>query len=128
MLGGGSPVSSPVNTGATLNYVGNRVYAYSGLVAGSSSSYQTALSFETGSELILAKFQYADSTAAGDTRSLKLVMNSQTVYENVYDTSPLQYSDGTIHLIIPSFTKFTASFKIGTTTENATMQLTGVIL
>ncbi len=115
-------------TGSNLNYIGNKVYAYSGLVAGDASAYQTCLSFQTGNEIISAKFQYADSYEGGDARSLQLTMDSQVVYENVYDTAPLQYTDGVIHLVIPPFTKFTASFRVGTTTVNASMLITGEIV
>ena len=108
-----------------LVIAGSHCYAYSGLVAGSSSAYQTLLSFTTGSKVIKAKFQYADSYEGGDTRSLKIEMNGNVIYENVYDTAPLQYTDGVIHLIIPPLTTLQCSFRVGTTTVNGSMLITG---
>ncbi len=78
--------------------------------------------------IVLRKFQYADSYEGGDARSLKLTMDSQVIYENVYDTAPLQYTDGVIHLVIPPHTSFTGAFRIGTSTVNATMLITGEII
>jgi len=120
------PVSASVtSTGKGIRYIGNWAYAYSGLVAGNSGAYQTLLEFTTGAGIIKAKFQYADSYEGGDTRSLKINLNDLTIYENVYDTAPLQYTDGAIHMIIPPFTTVSCSFRVGTTTVNASMLITG---
>jgi hypothetical protein len=94
MLGGaGNPVggSNPTGIGATLNYIGDHAYGYSGAVTVSNSS-ETLLDFTTGDVYITAKFAFGlDRTNAADANKdygYRIKVNDQIVIEN------FTFSDG----------------------------------
>tara|TARA_Y100001938_G_scaffold25918_1_gene34651 strand:- start:387 stop:818 length:432 start_codon:yes stop_codon:yes gene_type:complete len=89
MLGGGpsgagNPVAgaNPTGIGNTINYVGNLVYGYSGMLAVSSGNDATLLKFTTGSELIKCKVEFTfdyDQLVNGKFFGVEIKLDGQTV-------------------------------------------------
>jgi len=60
--------SNPTGTGTILNYIGNRVYGYSGLKQ-IATSFVTHLEFTTGPSYIIAHLEFAGTIGEGDISS-----------------------------------------------------------
>jgi len=95
----------PQNTasvGLTLNYIGKHCYAYSGMVAGSTSANTTYLEFETGNHYIVGELQQG-STNETTRKTVFVSYDSQTIIQMDVDNSypfPNDYK-----LLIPPYTK-----------------------
>ena len=59
MLGGGNPVGggSPASTGNNLNYIGQHVYANSGIISVDGNPGKVLLSFTSGTGLLQLKYK-----------------------------------------------------------------------
>jgi hypothetical protein len=80
MLGGGNPVggSNPSGIGTSINYVGNRVYGYSGIIQVQTSDTDL-LKFTTGSELIIATVQCFNTENSAELIKWQISFDSQVV-------------------------------------------------
>jgi hypothetical protein len=121
MLAGGAgpggfnavPSSNPTGIGNTLNYVGNLVYGYSGMLALSSGNDATLLKFTTGSELIKCEIQFTfdyDLLENGKFFGIEILMDGQTVLKPRAEQRISGSGHGTdlvstVDLIIPPHTK-----------------------
>jgi hypothetical protein len=121
------------NTGLTLNYVGDFVYAYSGQVSLSSAGSTTMLSFTSGKHVIRGTVQSGHDTtqmSANQTLQTIIKFNGIIVYDhlNLYATADTQTADlgSPIELVIPPYTEVTV---IGFTSDSGpiptTYQLVG---
>ena len=107
MLGGGNPVggANPAGVGQALNYVGNKVYAYSGEVECNNVA-TTLLDFNTGAEAIAGVFQLYYDEIAGEDFAYKISMDSQLIVGyQVSGTDIMAQAYPGIDLIIPPFTR-----------------------
>jgi hypothetical protein len=79
--GASNPVSgsNPAGVGSSLNYVLNRVYAYSGTFASTGSNETTYLEFDTGSETIVGVFQFCYAQSSDDNYVYRVYMNDQQI-------------------------------------------------
>jgi|TARA_Y100000401_G_C8284523_1_gene205331 hypothetical protein len=117
--GGGSPNvagANPAGVGTSLNYVGNRVYAYSGQLD-DVSSYTTGLKFSTGSETIHGMLQFdsmiqISNIASGDVAVFKVLINSEAISISKLDGGQ-EDMPATIELpvIIPPYTNVDIQYK-----------------
>ena len=127
--GGGAPNvagSNPAGTGQSLNYVGNHVYAYSGVV-GAASGGTTYLNFTTGSEYIVGQMicNYADNQTTDMTYTIKF--DSQIIQQWV-SLGPSPYDpQNVVDLVIPPFTKVEVIITSASTTRDQTVGFTGRI-
>jgi hypothetical protein len=80
MLGGGNPVSSssPSGIGTSINYIGNRVFGYSGIVAVQTSD-TNLLKFTTGSNLLIATVQCFNTENSAELIKWQISFDSQIV-------------------------------------------------
>jgi len=86
LVGGGGAGNvaggNPSGVGASLNYVGNHVYAVSGIVDSDGTAELTLLEFSTpSSSYIIAKVQYAMSTTADIDYICALYFDNQIVMQ-----------------------------------------------
>ena len=95
-------------TGLDLNYVGNRVYAYSGGIPLNNET-KTALEFQTGNKTIKAKVQHTGRFSVyGSSKSIEIIISMNNVQVIRYSTSsnaahaPLDIDP--LHIIIPPYT------------------------
>jgi len=72
--------SNPVGIGTGINYIGNRVYGYSGIVAVQTSDTDL-LTFTTGSELIIATAQFFNTENSAELIKWQVSFDSQTVLQ-----------------------------------------------
>ena len=103
--GGGSPNvagSNPAGVGQTLNYIGDHVYATSGMVSGSTSSNTTYLEFVTGNGYIIGNLQQG-STNEATRKTVYVSYDNQTIIHQDVDNAypfPNDYK-----LLIPPYTR-----------------------
>ena len=116
LVGGGgagnTAGSNPAGTGSSLNYVLDRVYAYSGAIS-CSDSERTLLDFTTGSELIVAKIKVAVATAGQENDTMRFIfeMDGTIVYRSliwsgITGTPGYISNRETVSVVLPPFTHF----------------------
>jgi len=137
MLGGGNPVggANPAGTGSVLNYIGNRVYAYSGQLD-DVDAYTTGLKFSTGPEIVHGMLQFdsmvqISNIASGDVAAFKVLINNEAISITKLDGGQ-EDMPATIEIpiILASFTKVEIQY-IGTANSSdfATfLRFTGKVL
>jgi hypothetical protein len=128
--GAGNPLGSggTSSTGRNLQYVGNRVHAYSGAVSVNNNE-TTLLEFETGSEAIFMNIQFSDISGP-DNYDHFIYINEQTIFiyrseGGANRTEP----DNLIPLVIAPYTtvKLTAQNASDTSALDQFCLVTGVI-
>tara|TARA_Y100000401_G_scaffold97575_1_gene84961 strand:+ start:455 stop:835 length:381 start_codon:yes stop_codon:yes gene_type:complete len=122
-------VANPVGVGQTINYAGDRVYGYSGLLSVGPSAVDL-LKFETGSELIVAEFQFFASSNDSEVYKFQVEIDGQIIAQ--FHSEGRGSSDREhgvpIPVVIAPFTKVKA---IGTSsggTKTVTCLMTGKIV
>jgi len=111
--GGGAPNtaggSNPAGTGASLNYIGNKAYSYSGVFA-ASSSFAEKIDFTTGETPIDATIQcigFANpaDTGPGVNSIFTIKFDSQVIaYVKVETANEAMPSLAIVKMVIPSYT------------------------
>ena len=131
MLGGGNPVggTNPTGIGQTLNYVGNRVFAYSGLLTMTTSG-TVCLSFTTGNEIIVAKAQCFNAENDSTVIKWTTALNDQIVsqYHSEGRGSADREHGVLIPLVISPFTKVEVQGDCASGTKLGTVLFTGKVL
>ena len=136
---GGAPAAvggaNPAGTGSNLNYIGNRVYAYSGQLD-NVSSYTAGLKFNTGPEIIHGMLQFdsmvqISNIASGDVAVFKVLINNEPISITKLDGGQ-EDMPATIEIpiILASFTKVEIQYKgTAVSTDFATfLRFTGKVL
>ena len=114
--------SNPAGVGTGLNYVGNKVYAYSGPVE-CDNSETTLLDFSTGSEAITGVFQLYYDEVAGDDFAYKINMDSQLIVGyQISGTDIMAQAYPGVDLLIPPYTRITITAQ-NLSTSNLKTQL-----
>jgi hypothetical protein len=130
MLGGGNPVggTNPAGIGQTLNYVGDRVFAYSGLV--SIATDTVCLSFTTGNEIIVAKVQCFNAENDSTVIKWTTAFNNQIVsqYHSEGRGSADREHGVIVPLIISPFTKIEIRGANASSAKDGMALFTGRIL
>ena len=106
--GAGNPVGgSYTGPAEAAEYVNNRVYAYSGPVAGTNSNTPiTMLKYTSGSKVQVVDFQYFDTNDATYQRIVQITLNGGIIIKNTYDGSPENGGHGIFYrVIIPAYTE-----------------------
>jgi len=131
--GAGNPVGGSFTGPAeALEYVEDRVYAYSGAIAATNNSNPdvTMLKFTTGSKTIKCRIQYVDDGITSYARYFKITLNGATVslaaWKDVDVTAnmPVEGMD----LIISPYTEVEVLFNINGATDDGYALLTGRII
>ena len=115
LIGGGGVGNvsggNPSGTGGSLNYIGEHVYGYSGIIS-ITNVEQSLMEFTTsGSAYIVAKVQFSYANAAGDDYLYKIYLDNQIIQSYVNAAGTTQYGDDVLNILIPpeSKVKFTAA-------------------
>ena len=97
--------ANPVGIGDTLNYIGSRVYGYSGTL--DVNGGQDMLKFETGSELIVAIVQCFNTDNDATVIDWEIFINSQQIsgYFSEGRGSAEREHGNQVPIVIPPFTK-----------------------
>jgi len=101
--------SNPAGIGSGLNYIGNKVYSYSG-VFGASSSFTEKIDFTTGATPIDAAIQcigFANpaDTGPGVNSIFTIKFDGQVIgYVKVETANEAMPSLGVVNVVIPSYT------------------------
>jgi hypothetical protein len=114
--GAGNPVGGFTGAAQALEYIGTRVYAYSGLIdgGGGGSADQVALKFTTGSALLEVTLNIYYTGLSTEAVFINVFMNDTQIVDARADASgagiPL-LSQGLMTMIIPPYTEF--ELKVG---------------
>jgi len=97
-----------------ISYTGNHAYAYSGLLdSGASDAEVTFLSFQTGKEYIVGKFQffYATDSVQGSDIIYRIKLNDNIIsqYLDIEDIRMAGDPHQPIPIVIPPLTKVTVT-------------------
>jgi len=113
------PTASVASVGPSIRYIGNWVYAYSGIVSVNNIE-TTLLEFTTGAGIIATKIQFNMLSAAGDDYQYRIKFNDQVVQSYlVTEASDRGKPDNKMSLVIPPFTLLTATAQNITDTSGA---------
>ena len=77
--GGGAPNvagSNPAGTGSSINYVGNHAYAYSGIIA-STTTEANMLDFTIGNQYVMAQFSWGYDAQIGNDAIFRVKMTDK---------------------------------------------------
>jgi hypothetical protein len=111
-----------------LSRVGDKVYAYSGLIPATNGTISTAptmLEFVTGRQPILVELSYNDTEVANYARYIRFLLNNVTVMDYVTDGSPHYFIQSVWKLIVPPLTELKVLANINGVTDNMSILLTG---
>jgi len=102
--------SSNVVAGAgfDINFVGRRVFAYSGLIDYDNSGNQKMLEFDSGSDLMIAEFtfSYNARVRGGADLGWQISVNGIPIWTTVIESQSPAYMDvNVVPLILPPYTK-----------------------
>ena len=119
-----------VSVGKTLNIIGTRCYAYSGVIADASSGSAdtTLVKFSSGNYVAVVECFVATNDAGDSDRYFEVNMNGITVFATKYDAVPVKAEAGgpLVAFVIPPYTEF--EFKWGASGNfNCTLSLVGRI-
>tara|TARA_Y100001972_G_C7414058_1_gene214366 strand:+ start:41 stop:457 length:417 start_codon:yes stop_codon:yes gene_type:complete len=113
--GGGAPNvagGNPAGTGTALNYIGNHVYGYSGLVqTQGDNTYKTAMEFTTGGSYAVGQVQLCPASGNNDDLVFKISMDGQAIGEFYTDTPPSELNPSALPILIPPQTKVLIEIK-----------------
>jgi len=117
------------STGLGLNYIGNRVYAFSGSIAVDATE-KDLLNFTTGKGAILCNIQFNYIQVTSEDFLYKVYLNDILVQGYSVSHSNLEAQSTVIPLIIPPFTtvKLTAQNTTDNNARNQLVTLTGKIV
>tara|TARA_R100000687_G_scaffold18504_1_gene14995 strand:- start:104 stop:517 length:414 start_codon:yes stop_codon:yes gene_type:complete len=86
--------ANPSGTGSSINYIGDHVYAYSGVISVTNAA-TTMLQFNTASEgYILADIQMFCGDSETNDFDFALKINGETISNLQLDNTPQQYAYG----------------------------------
>jgi hypothetical protein len=130
MLSGGNPTGggNPSGIGTNLNYIGNHVYATSGIVACDNTA-TTLIGTTTGSQYMIVRLDFGTGSVSTRDMLWKVLLDNQEVYSYVTAGTNQQGSDAqnSIKLLIPGQSKLqiTCENVSDSNSENQSVVITG---
>jgi len=131
LVGGGgagfTAGSNPSGTGSTLNYIGDHVHLYSGIV-GVASSETTIFQCDVPSnQYIVAKLQIFLGVATNEDFVYKIKINDEIVMQYTLNqtSTELYTSDEPLYLILAPYSTLTVTGQGSGSTRDHTATLTG---
>ena len=119
-------------TGLEINYVQDRVFAYSGVFAPDGANESTMLSFQTGDKTIEGQFQffYATDTKQEQDCLYKIKINGLVIgkFINEYDIRQGIHPPVPIPVIIPPYSLIEATCEMETSSQSQAVMFTGKTL
>ena len=118
--------------GLELNYVQDRVFAYSGIFTPDGTNESTMLSFKTGEKTIEGMFQffYATDTKQEQDALYQVKINGLPIakFINDYDIREGTHPPVPIPVIIPPYTSIEATCKMASSAQTQAVIFTGKTL
>jgi hypothetical protein len=132
LIGGGGAGNvaggaNPSGTGSILNYIGDHVYLYSGIVGVASSETTIVTCDVAANQYIEAKLQIFLSVATNEDFTYKIKINNEVVmqYTLQQTSTELYTSDKPLYLILAPYTKLTITGQGSGSTRDHTASITG---
>jgi len=131
LVGGGGSGNiaggNPSGTGSTLNYIGDHVFLYSGVI-GVASSETTIFQCDVSSnQYIVAKLQIFLGVATNEDFTYKIKVNDEIImqYTLQQTSTELYTSDEPLYLILSPYSRLTVTGVGSGSTRDHTATLTG---
>ena len=102
-----SSSNSPAIIGLRASYVGNQVYAYSGIVPVNATE-TTLLEWTSGNKITIGQFTFNKDTGDGDDMRYQVYINGNVVQGWVHDYSARGFRN-IVEIILPPFTNVKAT-------------------
>jgi len=120
------PTASTVVPGLSLNYAGDWVFAYSGLIAvpAVGAANTTMLSFNSGNGSILGKLSWHSEATTTEDEFIVIKLNGAEVMHTRYSHAYHASADQPYRMLIPPFTEVLMLFGNSSGTD-ATFTFTG---
>ena len=122
IAGAGNPLGSggTAGTGTTISYIGNHVYAYSGLFEFDNSAFKAGLSFTTGANYQVVKIYWTYPESSGDNILSQIYMNSELIFSQYHNNTRLDFTGPTlsVKILVPPYTKL----EVGTLNGDANVR------
>tara|TARA_R110002110_G_scaffold368376_1_gene578168 strand:- start:173 stop:586 length:414 start_codon:yes stop_codon:yes gene_type:complete len=133
MLGGGNPVGGaiPAGVGSTLSYIGDFVYANSGVIAASETATKQLEFTTSGNSVIVGKFNFNGSVSQTDEETgnsciFVLSLNGEVIsmvkVDTLQEDMPANF---VLPVIIPPQSKILITALCSNTVGQTTVNLTG---
>jgi len=124
------PTASVASVGPGIRFIGNYVYAYSGVINASSSSAADTgmLDFTSGIGLIMGTIAFQTTEVASNAIYLEVLFNGSTIIDGAWDNSGSGQATANtpIDIVIPPETRVEVKWGItGGTGADATVQIIG---
>ena len=109
--GGGSPNvaggGGTASTGTSVNYVGEHVYAYSGLFEFDNTGFAAGLTFTTGANYQVVNIIWGYPESSGDNILSQIYMNSELTFSQYHNNTRLDFTGPpmSVKILVPPFTK-----------------------
>ena len=120
------------NTGLEINYVQDRVFAYSGVFTPDGTNESTMLSFQTGDKTIEGTFQffYATDTKRDQDVLYRIKINGLTIgkFINEYDIRQGIHPPVPIPVTIPPYSSIEATCQMESSAQTQAVIFTGKTL
>ena len=127
--GGAGNVSggNPSGTGASVNYIGNHVYATSGeiTVENSADAGTTLLDFTIGNSYIMAEIHAFNSQASALDDFVHVLIDGEIVCNARYQNANELHQDQPLKILIPPYSRFQYKASTSGATPTWTIILTG---
>ena len=131
LIGGGGAGNvaggaNPGGIGNSIHYIGNHAYAYSGDIQSKTTGGPDTLmlSFNTQNQYIIGVLSFTEEAIAADNIFFRVFMNSESVINVKYDSSP-NYDNTEYRILIPPQTKVEVKWGCSTDDEIGTAWFEG---
>jgi len=115
-------VSNVVSAGSSVSYIGDRAYAYSGVIAADNNA-TTYLDFTTGQGYMVARFQFCYGEPATDDYEYVVKLNNETMIQTISGGSTSVNTFDVFELIIPAETQVLCTARNVTDTSSLQMDV-----
>jgi hypothetical protein len=108
--GGGSPNvvgGGTASTGTNVNYVGDHVYAYSGVFQFDNTAFKAGITFTTGANYQVVNIVWGYPENSGDNILSQIYMNSELIFSQYHNNTRLDFTGPpmSVDILVPPFTK-----------------------
>lgn len=121
-------ISNPVGTGASLNYIQDFAYAFSGEISATGDTGGATISmldFTTGGTLFVGTLDFSSTVTAGHDVSLEMAINGENVCTLEEDADANHPGVTEYKIIIPPFSSVTVKWGLSSGTKVATAIMQG---
>ena len=132
LVGGGgagnTAGSNPSGTGSSLNYVGNHAYAYSGIIASTTTEANMLDFHTTGNQYVMAQFCWGYDAESSNDAIFRVKLDGQTIFTSIWTGASVTYGkDQPVPILIPPYSHCEVSVDMAAGTANTMVAMVGEV-